>query len=253
MKDFIEKNKFHVLGLVCVVIVFLLLVLIFGKGRTIIINGVDGVFVKSHGSWQFDRNISNYSGKKYDIYSDGKSIGNYYLNYSAGLNVYDSHNNIISYDYDLFAVSNRSDVDLIAFSMNRDDYIDDYVYHYINLKNIVDYGNSYLVLSYDYDFDGDGVIEKLISVSNHIDLSALSFFSAVFIVDDGHYYDVEYNLTSDISQLEIFTLNKIIDIKRDGKVEFIVDEFFYSQPVMHCQDIYQYSGKSSKKISKCSF
>lgn len=250
MSDFISKNKVHILGIVCLLF-FLLLILLYFSSNKIVIVSTNGVLVHKFGSWKYDSDVSKYSGKRYYVFADGVNVGMRTVNYDNGLSILNSTGKSVDYSYDIFASSSRN-INVIAYYMlHYDDTLDFYLSSFIDYQNLIGYGESYSASLYDYDYDGDGVLEKIISVSNYIDLSAENFYSALFIVDNDNFVEVGYNVTTDISKLEIYNLDKVVDIKRDGKIEFIVNNTYYGHPEKTTQCIYNYIGGKVKSLSKC--
>ena len=255
MGENINRKRFVFLFIVLLFTYLLFLIISsFVRKDFIIVNDVNGIFVYRNNSWNYIKNYYKFVSKKYDIYSGENYLGKYYLGYSRGLYLYDKDKNNVNSDYEIFAVSNKSKINVISFGLDYRDVTDDlYIKEYINSKGIIVNSNSYLYSSFDYDLDNDGKMEKIVSLSNHIDLNSTNFISAVFVVDDGNFYDIKYNSASEISKLEILIVNKIIDVFNDNKIEFIIDKSYYSKPYMHCEDLYQYHNKISKRYSTCEY
>lgn len=249
-----KKNYLLLFGILCLVYFVFLIITSLVRKDFIIVNDVNGIFVYRNNSWNYIKNYHNFMSKKYDIYSNNNYLGNFYLDYSQGLFMYDKEKNRINSDYEIFAVSDKSKIKIISLELeNKDTISSSYVIDYVNYKGLITNSSNYLYSSFDYDLDKDGEIETIVSVSNYIDLNSTNFFSAVYVIDDGKFYDIKFNSSPNISELEIMNLNKIFDVFNDGKVEFIIDKFFYSKPMLHCEDLYQFDHKTSKRYTNCEY
>lgn len=256
MKDNFYGKKNYLLVVVVLFLIYFVFLIISSLVRKefIIVNDVNGIFVYKNNSWSYIKNYRNFMSKKYDIFSGDEYLGKYYLDYSKGLYIHDKDSNIIKSDYEVLAVSNKSDISIISSGLEYVELTSPlYVNDYIDSKKIVTNSTNYYYSSFDYDLDKDGQMETVVSISNYVDLNSNYFFSAVYVVDDGKFYDIKFNSSSTISDLEIMILNKVVDVFNDGKIEFIIDKFFYSQPMLHCEDLYQFDQKTSKRYTNCEY
>lgn len=253
-EKFYDKKNYILLFVILFFIYFVFLIInSFIRKDFVIVNDVNGIFVYRNNSWNYIKNYHKFISKKYDIFSGDEYIGKYYLGFSKGLYLYDKEKNNINSDYEVFAVTNKNKVNIISFGFDYEDVPSSFVDDYINFKGIITNSSNYVYSSFDYDLDKDGVLEKIVSVSNYTDLNSSNFFSAVYVIDDGTFYDIKFNTSDSISNLEIMVVNKVLDVFNDGKIEFIIDKFFYSQPMMHCEDLYQFDHKTSKRYTSCTY
>lgn len=240
MQEFIYKFKFVILTVILLVVgIFIYL----KRDRIVIIDGVNGVFTYN-GKWKYNRNFKKYDSKKYYIYSEGEYIGNYKMKYGSGWFVY-SPDDIISYDYDLFA-SNKDSIKSVSYTESSDGYANT-VEQFLRSKNIN--SSNYYYTVYDYDFDGDSLDEQLVFLSNFsMNNNEAKMYSFVFINNDEKFYSIKQSITNDLSKIELYSFSSMFD--NSGQIQFIINTSYFSQPDKMCQELFGYD-KGVKKLYMC--
>lgn len=250
MKEIFIKNKSY-LFIFILLIIYLIFVLFFLKkssNEIVLIDGVDAIFIYKNNKWSYNDQFQNQNWKKYDVYSCDEYLGNYYLQYSNKWYAYDNDRKPVSYDCDIFAVSNDDNLSLITSQLKKaDNSLDSIINGYLQSKKLTNYGDIYIKEYYNFDDTN----EYLIYITNYgIDyIENLNLFSAVFVFKDGKYYDIKYNVSSSLSELEIYSVDQIFDMNKDNSYEIIIDSYHYSQPESSCYEIYQIGKKVSKLLN----
>lgn len=240
MQEFVSKFKYVIL----IVIVFIIGIFIFLKrDRIVIIDGVNGIFTYN-GKWNYNNKFSKYDSKKYYIYSGNEYLGNYKMKYGSGWVVYNS-DGIIPYDYDLIA-TNSDKVKVVSYDEVELDY-DSAVNQFLRSRNI--YSNNYYYNIYEYDIDGDSLSEQLVLVSNFsMQNTEDKFYSFVLFYNDERFVPIKYSITSNISDIELYSLSSIFD--NNNHIQFIINTNYFSKPDKMCQELFEYNN-GIKKLYKC--
>ena len=168
MKDFIVKYKF----LILIFIIVLVLIFIFTRKHDIYIVNNSSIFVNNKG-WSCITDLNDKSLSNIDVFSGDDYIGNFDIKYDG----YWNFNEDID---DTFFGSSKNRVSLISSEMSYDDgIVDSYISSYLSSREISDYGSIFLKRFYEYDFDGDGELERLIEATNYnsFDVSILFSFA----------------------------------------------------------------------------
>lgn len=134
------------------------------------------------GTWSsFDPSNFNNNKKTFKVYNDCKFLGNYYLSHANVWDVYDSSENFVGYSGNLFAVStdlNYTPVSTQTREMTSDEI--DLVKTNMGIKNIGYMSEKEAV---DVDLDHNGIMDKIIIVSNvGSEEVEEKFFNVIYVV-----------------------------------------------------------------------
>lgn len=239
MQEFFRKYKFL---FVIIILAVVGLIIFLKRERFVIIDGVNGVFTYN-GKWNYNKDFNKHDSKKFYVYSNNQLLGQYKLKYGSGWIIYDSEK-IIPYDYDIVAFNNNQFKVVPYEKVNN---YDDVVINFMDSKNI--YDNNYYYSAYEYDFDGDSFDEQLILLSNFSMQNEDSrMFSYVFINDEGKVIPVKQSVSNDLTKIQLYSLSSIFTY--DGKIHFIINTDYFSQPDKTCQELFEYNN-GINKLYKC--
>lgn len=190
--------------------------------------------------------LEDYNNNKYNIFLDGKSIGENKLYYSKNNNkfyVFNTFNNNIYNNERLLAINGMNikeyDFNLTAVSNNEVRSIIDDKYN----ASLVDY--SYKI---DMDFDGDNESESLYLFSYYDAYEEVNSFALLYYYDSGKLYLLDETLGKDILFYGNAEIINIFDIYEDGKLEFIYSNKYYTG---NCNIMFRLKRGKFVKANEC--
>lgn len=230
-----ENNKFKLdksaKTLIIIFIVYLIImVAIFlpgylnRRGKLYIVT--DNVRIKyDNGKWIKLKRNDEYKLKEFEIYEDGNHIGKYKLVDTNKIHLYENgkeyvyNGNIFAYNgsisldvYDTEFLDSITDEDkqIIDQALTSLDISTNYELNYIEKKNI--------------DVDNDGNIDTIYCINNYYSEDENNQkFSIVFIYKNNKINIIDKQITdvNGIEDSKIFYINKILDVKKDNKLELL--------------------------------
>ena len=219
------------------------------KYETAIIVGENTTWIYHKKRWT-KGNSTNYdelNWQTYQVFENGKKIGNYSLWHDDKWYVFDANKNAINIEGELLAYSSNHDVEVESFS--KDDLeVDQYVKSVLSDKELPE--DSEFTKSYktSIDFDHDGVVEDFYVISNVFPLAFQpeKTFSFVFMVKDNKIY----YLYDDVRDYRVYSgcspeIVSFINTNDDNVDEMIVSCFQYSN-LGRIDMLYNFNGENFK-------
>lgn len=192
------------------------------------------------GSWQTVDNSEDPK-EKFSVYVDNSFLGKYNLSHVQSWNIFDSSNNFISYDGDLFAFSDNFNVSLKKFSVIENDTND-----LKEIEAILEQTVNSDILSINekvaVDLDSNGVMDKIISVSN-LDIDGQEkYFNLVFIVLNGKRQILinEIIEEKDLLITPIYNIEYIFIIDDDVYNNIVIQRGYFSNAGKNGNILFQY-------------
>lgn len=235
-----RKKSTYIILLVIMIVFLLVMFLLFGrdnfiknKYETTLIVGDNTTWVYRNKRWT---NITSESGihelewKKYKVFQDNKSLGNYYLWHDDRWYAFDDDRNAITVDGEFLAYSSNVDVKVLDFK-SKQITNESYIYQVLNENGFSESSKFTSEYYTTVDIDSDGVEEDFYLISNAfpLDFSPEKIFSIVFMVKDGEIYYIY----RDIDSYRSFNgckpyFRTFIDIDGDNNYEFVLSCGSYS-------------------------
>lgn len=207
-------------------------------------------FVKvkyENGKWSNIDDIENYNLKKFDVYEDSQYIGNYKIIYSNKFNIFDDDGKLIDYTGSIFASSGTLDLDVYDVSESIADQNDkEIVNKALSELNIISSNEYSFFQKISLDVDNDSMEETIYSVSNYyVDVNENTRYSIVFMYKNNKVIILDKYITDDegIEDGPIFSILKLLDIKKDKKIELFYTKNYAYRPLDECGVLYSLAGK----------
>ena len=174
--------------------------------------------LENDSTWKYNKEWSSTSKSlaqrsgNFKIYSDNNYIGEYKLVYSNAWNVFDENDRYVSYTGKLFAFSNDFDIKLIR----------------TNIVNITEDDKNYILSGYDnknfdnllsndminIDLDNNGVIDKIVAISNIGDEDSINY-NLVYIILNGRLYTLLNENLENIYESSVYNINRIFEYENE--------------------------------------
>lgn len=235
-----KGNRKYVIIIIVLIIYFIVMFCLFGVGnlkkekeKTTILVGDDTVWNYSDQRWSNVTKVTNIKKldwQNFNVYVDGKKLGNYSVWYDDKWYLFNDKKESVSFSGNLFAYQANYDISVLSFdSLAISDF--SYVKKLLNNKKI-DYDNNFTVSSItSLDIDNDSVNEDFYIVSNAfaMDFTPSKYFSLVFMVKDNKIY----MLYDDVDTFDAYKgckpyINSVVDIDDDDNYEIILTCAKYS-------------------------
>ena len=158
---------------------------------------------------------------KFNIYSDGKSIGKYKVWYDEQWYVFDDKNQPVIFDGELFAYQSPNNIKAISFKPKAIENFK-YVNALLNKYNI-NIDNNYTISNViSADIDSDKQKEDIYLVSNAFsETTTGKYYTFAFMVKNNKVYTI-YNKTNDgFYESCLPYIDGIIDTDSNGKYELV--------------------------------
>lgn len=229
-----SNRKIYFILLFIMIAFFAIMYFFFGRENvskeknymTIIVNN-SSIWNMSNNSWinvSNQKMIRNLYWKEFNVYSNSKKVGKYYLWYDGKWYFFDKDKKAVNYPGNYVATLGSFEADFLEVSGNN---IVDYTYvEKVLSDNGLEKPMEYTVsLVYSFDFDNDDSAEQFYFVSNVFSTNTTpdTIFSIVFMVKDNE-YKMLYN---NISKNTGFNgckpyMSAIFDIDQDKQYEMIL-------------------------------
>lgn len=222
--------------------------------KTSIIVNTDAKWYYENGKWYNMTRTKQYNWQAFDIYQDGKFLGNHYLLYNDRWYIFDKDRNPIDQEgVDIFAIKTNQKYKYGDFTLEEVKESDEkYIRDVLDDNNIVtmDFTTKNVI---NFDLDGDNKQEKLFIISNVFTTeSPKDVFNFIFMVKDNNISiikkDIEtYDKMYDMCQAYVAYL---VDLTGNGTYEIITGCGYYSDK-KQCIEMYQLKNKKYQKIISC--
>lgn len=255
------KKKYRFL-FICLFIYILLMIAVICYNMYFKNKGDAVIFVDNYASWRYsdekwskisDGQIMNYSWKKYDLYSEQKLMGNYYLmknNYNEDWHIFDDDKNAIKWTSGIVAFGGSLEVNPVSYSTTK---ISSSEMSYVkNVAKNLDIDDNISKLSienkYLVDLDDDGINEEIYAFSNaFVDTSSKKVYAIVFMRKNNK-NRIIYNYIQDNKnsfQGCLPSVDTIFKVGKDKNPNFSISCTFYSMSGIYSY-LYDYDIKSDK-------
>jgi len=235
-----RDKKVYIILFVVLIVFFVVMFLVFGveninqsKYSTTILVGDNTIWTYKNKNWvnvNTKSSISKLNWKKYNVFLDNKSFGNYYLWHDDKWYAFDNSKNAVNLDGNFLAYQANFKMKILDFTqeeINDRTYVDAVLAeNQISLSS--QFTSSYKV---SLDFDNDEKLEDFYLISNAfpLDFDPEKIFSIVFMVKNEKIYYI-YN---DVSENRSFNgckpfFNSFLDTNNDKTYEFILSCGRYS-------------------------
>lgn len=235
MSDFLFKNKFMFLIFFGLVVVFSLIF----KGHKLYVISNNHTYVKDGKNYYCKLNQYGDTFDNYYIYADNNYFGKRNLKFDEYLHV--SDNRSVYFNSNFVAFNNKKKISFISSLLPfNDGSMDVMMIEYLNRKNIYNIGQLYSNRSLEYNFKngGSSVIGECSNIVTTDDVP--SYFSAIYIYNDGEFLDVFYDEASSVEDVQYCHVENVININNDDSIELIIGCSYYVGDDRYRQFMYQY-------------
>lgn len=188
------------------------------------------VWSNSGNTWSKSNSDQISENDLYAIYVNQNYMGNYYLKYGNSWNLFDSNNKFIKYDGSFLAHSLDLNINVNNFinqEINEDDLLE--------ISNILNFSINRNDLSLNekvvIDLDGNGIIDKIINVSNLDSENQMQYFYLMYIVLNNKIYIlINDNVPrTDVLKYPIYEIKYLLNINNETHKSIIVQKGYFSE------------------------
>jgi len=199
----------------------------------------DSVHEYSNNIWsKVDKD--NYGKEEYNIYVNNKYFGYYYLYYIKAWNIFDSEDNYVNYNGSILAFSNNFNIKVSNYNINNitNTEIEEAKALGIDI-NLSELDINELVY---IDLDNNGVLDKIVNVSN-IDYTSdySNYYDLTYVVLNGEVIEIMNKKieAKDYLISPVYRINNIININDEGNKSIILRESYFSLAGETCYNLYR--------------
>lgn len=253
-----KKNKnFEVIAIISIVLLTLLFIFIYKiidisnkkNSYTIIFNPYSILECSKWNCMDSSSKLDEYNNKEYEILVNGVSLGKnkvFYNDRNSKLyvfdkdmkNIYDGIDNILIYNGNI-------NISQYNYELNE---ISDYRI-LKKLKDITKLDISLDQVKYiSYDLDNDNSNEIIYIINSGFSTTPL--FNALVYNKNNKYKLIVKEENTDVLKHSILSINNLIDIYNDNKIEIVISKTYYDQ-IGTCNQIYRLKNNKYKSINKC--
>ena len=204
------------------------------------------------GTWLSITDPNDYLSKKFNIYEDGKYLGNYQVVLNNSFILYDDDKQV-DYSGGILGYRGTLKLDLMNYNFketksSEDDFIVKQALKKMDITEDAYYSIDQKVFS---DVDNNGNNETIYNISNikqpdseSIDCVPIPVknssnvnFSILFMYKDNNVYIIN-SIVDDKQEFETFEIQNILDIKADGKKELLYTRGYPLNPSSECSFLY---------------
>ena len=195
-------------------------------------------------------NYTEYEGKKYNVYNNGKFFGNYELMFNKKWYMFDDNNNSVKFDFELFAHYGKKELKFINYEVSYFEKKDiEVINKAIKLIGIEDYKDFYegekLVINYDDDMRDETIyIVKGNTGEKVFTLTFLADKKEIKVIDSD-VLDVDNEII-----LKVYRFHSIIDIGNDNEYEIIIAQDTFGEHIPYCHYML-YKGHEVDIVTSC--
>ena len=209
----------------------------------------DKVYIVTHnyqikyenGRWSKIEKNKGYTNKSFQVYNDGKFMGEYNVFYSnSRVNILDKDDNRIPYQGVVFAYSSNIPFNVFNVTNNVEMTESDkaIIDKALSSLKINGFTAANLLQKVDIDLDNDGSNETIYSVSNFYanEDKADKAFSIIFIYKNGEVDIVAQSISDEYndSRVPSFNIQKVFDMRNDKKYKIIYSQEYFAHPDREC-------------------
>lgn len=218
------------------------------KTRYLVLNNIANLKFTSSWFVANTEEIEN-SSNRFKVYANNSYLGEYKLKYGNVWNLFDNNNNFVSYNGNMLAYSNNANINLKKYSVST--LTDDDKKLLKDNYNISNFDYLYTNEVINYDFDNNGILDKIICLSNiGNDLNEMANFYSIVVVILNNNKMVVINENNENS-----SLNKVYSVltyfTMDGNIDYLVLKYttgYESEVSNNGVLVYQYINNDFQKV-----